>query len=493
MTPRAGEIQPTGLPRFHPATVIRKLDDGLYYTIENLTCHIMGWGATGSGKTSATSRFFALGALGSNAEAGFLVLCSKPSEVRQWLTWADQTGRRKDVRVFDASGNYRFNFLDWEASQAATGGLTLNVVALLEEIITAVEPPKGQGGDDGTFWRDSLHQLLVAVVELVQLAGYELRMATLRDIVRSAPLSREQAKDPAWQKESACWFFLEEARMRCASADEEIQADYAECRAYFMDDFGNLSEKTRSILVLMFTKLAAVFTARPLRKLFCTDTNLRPDDTFDGAIIIVALDTQTWRLVGRIAALTLKFCWQVAVMRRRPAPEGQYLRPVVCWADEAAENFLSPNSDQLFASVARQSAGCLVYLSQNINQYRKRLGDNDAFEALAANFQTHLFHQNIGPSNGWASELLGSRWEWIESHTGGSSVPLQPDAASTTNSSASLSEQRRALVEPSVFTTLKRGGAAHGFEVEAILFMAGHIFANGLPYKKMLFKQREGV
>jgi hypothetical protein len=63
------------------------------------------------------------------------------------------------------------HFLDWESSRASEGGgLTINVVALLEEIITALEPQKATGGDDNVFWEDALHQLLTNAVELVQLA-----------------------------------------------------------------------------------------------------------------------------------------------------------------------------------------------------------------------------------------------------------------------------------------------------------------------------------
>jgi len=148
---------------------------------------------------------------------GGLVLCAKPTEKDQWLEWANEAGRSKDVVVFDASGQERFNFLDWESALGcAGGGLTINVVALLEEIITALQPEKASGGENA-FWEDALHQLLISAVELVRLAGYELSLSTLRDIVRSAPLSREQASDKAWQEQSACWFFLEKARERCAS------------------------------------------------------------------------------------------------------------------------------------------------------------------------------------------------------------------------------------------------------------------------------------
>lgn len=340
-------------------------------------------------------------------------------------------------------------------------------MALLEEIITALEPAR-QGGGENLFWEDALHQLLTQAVMLVQLAGYELSLSTMRDIVRSAPLSREQAKDPERRKESACWFFLEKARERSESSDADTQADSAECRAYWLDDFANLSEKTRSVITLMFTKLAAPFTARPLRKLFCADTTITPEATFDGKVIIIDLSTQEYRLAGRIAALIWKYCWQVAVMRRPPAPEGQYLRPVFVWADEAAENFLS-RGDSEFQAVARASA---------------------AFESLAANLQTKFFHQNTGPTNHWAAELLGQQWEQVTGINTGSTLPASPELGRTMSSGVSVNEQHRFLVEPSTFTTLKRGGHAYGYEVEAILYKGGQRFRDGLPYKRVLFRQR---
>jgi type IV secretory pathway TraG/TraD family ATPase VirD4 len=496
MTPRVGEVHERSLARFHPETVIRELGDGETFKISDAVTHVGILGATGSGKSSGSGKFLATGYLGSAAEAGMLVLCPKPSDPGEWEHLCELTGRSKDVRLFDASGeHYRFNFLDWLAGHASDGaGLTSNVVAFLEEIITALEPEKsGSGGGENVFWEDSLHQLLVAAVELVQLAGYELGIPTMRDIVRAAPLSREEGKDPKWQAESACWFFLEKARERCKSLDEDTQADYAECRAYWLDDFANLSEKTRSVITLMFTKLAQHFTSRPLRKLFCTDTTIRPEDTFDGAVIIVALPTQEYRTVGRIAALTWKYAWQLAVLRRKPAPEGEYLRPVCCWADEAADNFLS-RGDLVFAAAARSSAGALCYLVQNVNQYRKRLGGDDAFEAFISNLQTVFVHQSTGPTCRWMSERLGEVWVKVTSintgQSGVGSTGRSMTSPSTTNSGVSVSEQRRFLIEPAAFTTLKRGGPACGLEVEAILYKGGHLFNDGLPFKRMRFLQR---
>ena len=36
----------------------------------------------------------------------------------QWQQWARETGREQDLVIIDASGKWRFNFLDWEASRA---------------------------------------------------------------------------------------------------------------------------------------------------------------------------------------------------------------------------------------------------------------------------------------------------------------------------------------------------------------------------------------
>lgn len=495
------------LPKYHPATIIRAdPETGWQFTIADAQTGVACFGATGSGKTSGTGRHLALGYLGSAAEMGFLVLCSKVSEPEQWRQWAREMGRERDLIEFDASGErYRFNFLDWELSRASQGGgLTINVVALLEEIILALQPERTGGSGENVFFEDALHNLLVNAVELVKLAGpkYPLRLEHMRDIVRSAPISREQAKDLKWQEESPCWFFLQEAARTTAGGDGELNADYQECRSYWLDDFANLSDRTRSIITLMFTKLAQPFTARPLRKLFSTDTTVRPEDIANGKIVLVSLPTQEFHLVGKIAALVWKYCTQISILRRPSPAPGEYLRPICIWADEAAENFLS-RGDSLYQSLARASGGCTVYLSQNINQYRKRLGDNDGFESFISNLQTKFFHQVTGPTATWASELLGQRYEKVPSITGGGSTPQSPDGYGSTHGSATFSEQRRYFVEPSRFTTLKRGGVAYNYEVEALCYKGGHVFGcscvgahdpqkcQGKPYIALTFNQRK--
>ena len=62
--------------------------------------------------------------------------------------------------------------------------------------------------------------------------------------------------------------------------------------------------------------------------------------------------------------------------------------------------------------------------------------------------------------------------------------------AQSGSAGVSRSDQRRYLVEPARFTTLKRGGPAYGYQVEAIVYKGGHIFGDGLPYTLLTFNQR---
>src|SRR5277367_5508569 len=121
------------LPDFHPQTILRDWGDGQGFRLADAQTGVCVFGATGSGKTSGPAKHLAYGYLA--AGFGGLVLCAKPEERIMWQQWATECGRTDDLIIFDASGKNRFNFMDWEASRAGDGGgLTINIVALLDEI-----------------------------------------------------------------------------------------------------------------------------------------------------------------------------------------------------------------------------------------------------------------------------------------------------------------------------------------------------------------------
>lgn len=474
---------------FHPNTVLRDWGDGQGFTIGDATCGCFVSGGTGSGKTSGPGRHVACGLLAHGL--GGIWLCAKPGEREQAQRWAADCGRSDDVVVVDSGGAYRINFLEWEAKRATSSGhFTITVVSLLCEISQAISRAAGKsehGGGDNKFWEDSLEHALTNLVQLVVLAGLEVSLPLLRSIMTSAPLSIAQMDDPAWQQ-SPCAAILREADEATAKQSPGVRADFEECRTFWTHDFPNLSEKTRSIIVLSFSILVRPLTTGWARTLFCSDTNLTPEDTFTGKIIIIDLPIQEQRLAGRIAAIVWKRCFQIAVLRRRPPANG-YLQPAFLWADEC-QCFISA-SDAEYQSVARSAGGITVYLTQSREMLRNVVGNNDAVDALLANLQTKFFCQGTGETNEWAAKLIfGERWSDVTSTNIGRSGADTPQHSSGVTSS----EQRRYFVEPSRFATLKRGGAAYGYQVESIVYKGGHLFRhNGemLPYRLLTFNQRD--
>ncbi len=442
-----------------------KISPGAAFRIEDAKTGVAIFGATGSGKTSGPLKHLASAYLSN--DFGGLVLCAKPEERRQWQQWAAENGRLADVRVVDASGGERFNFLDWEANQpSAAGGMTINIVALLDEIAGAIAGNAGaatDSGGDNKFFDDALHHMNTNLVDLQLFAGLPVSLPLMRAIVNTAPQSLREAQSDEWKHGGGeCAAMLARADQRTGDAkDADQRADFEECRAYWTQEFPNLSEKTRSIITLSFSMLVRPFVTRPLRKIFSTDTTLRPEDTFDGKIVIVDLPVQTFRLAGRVAQLAWKYCWQIAVLRREQPPEDEYLRPVFLAWDEG-QNFLT-KFDTEWHAVARSAAGCSLLLVQTREALRSVLGNNDAVDALLANLQCKFFCQSSSvDTNDFASKLIGERW--IPKETVG------------TDGHATITEERRRWVEPSRFATLKRGGPKNDYRVQAICYNGGNEF-----------------
>jgi len=481
-------------PDFHPQTVLRDWGNGQAFRLADALTGVCVFGATGSGKTSGPAKHLAYGYLA--GDFGGLVLCAKKEERRQWQQWAADCNRTDDLVIVDSTGKWRFNFLDWEASRPdASGGLTINIVSILDEIAGAIASSAGKdetGGGANKFWEDALHHMNTNLVDLPVFAGLQVSLPLMRSIVNSAPQNLAQLADAQWQESSICAQTLAEAEKATAKASDDVRSDFEECKQYWLQEFPVLSEKTRSIITLSFSMLVRPLITRPLRKLFSTDTNIKPEDAFNGKIIIVDLPVQDFRLAGKVASLAWKYCFQVAVLRRTPPTQPDtYLRPVFLWADEA-HNFVT-DFDAEFQAVARSAGGCTVYLTQNRESYRRVLGNSDAVDSLLGNLQAKFFCQNSGETNEWAAKLLGERWLNITSTNVGRSGTENQNQSS----GVSRSEQRRYFVEPATFTTLKRGGAAHDYQVESIVYNGGHRFPTGasgreesLPYKLLTFNQR---
>jgi hypothetical protein len=480
---------------FDPQTVLIKWNGADGFRTVDAFSGVCVLGATGSGKSSGPARLIARAYLKNGF--GGLVLCAKPEERLQWQRWAKQEGRERDLVIVNAAGAERFNFLEWAANLGGEGaGFTINIVSLFEEIGSAVEIGGGEGehgGGDSVFFRNALSHFLMNVVDLPLLAGLRVELPLMRAIAASAPLSIAERDDSHWREQSVCWQALREADV-ATKDNPSRRADYEECRSYWEQDFPTLSDRTRSIITLMFSILMRPFVTHPLRRLFAEDTTVRPEDTFDGKIIIIDLPVQEYRLAGRAAALAWKWCFQLAVMRRSAGHEVD-MRPAFLWSDEA--QWFATERDAEYQAVARSARGCTVYITQQRESIRRALRNNDAVENLLANLQTKVFCQNTGETNRWASELLGDRFLKITSiNVNNTSQQTADGAAGGVNSSSGIqrNEQRRPWLEDSRFTTLRRGGPTNDNCVEAIVYCGGKLFhgpegSEPLPYKLLTFRQ----
>lgn len=455
------------LAEYDRATILRQLGE-FQYRIADAMAGCMCFGGTGAGKTSVIAHFFMLAYLAYGF--GGLVLCVKPEERRQWEEWAALTGRSHDLVIVNPSGSVRFNPFEWEAMQpTAGGGLTVNIVSLLLEIAVAVSGGSGRpSGGDAQFFEDCLRHLLTNAVDLCLFSGQRLTLPLLREIIVSAPQSLDEVKSEEWQATSACWNAMRLAASRKAQMNPDELADCTETLTYFTRELPSTSYKTRTIFTLMAAQLMRPFTARPLRSIFCRDSTIRPEDCFAGKIILVDLATQDFKESGRVAAMTFKACFQAAVMRRAPAPQGQHLRPAFLYLDECQA--LVSERDAAYQAVARSAGGCTFYLTQNINGLRRALGSDDAVEALLGNLQCKIFMQNSSPdTNAYASRLLGERYKEV-TH-GGISFSDQGGGGHR-----ETAEQRRAYVEPAEFARLKKAGPPD-FEAEVIIYNGGQTYA----------------
>ena len=467
------------MPVYHPDRPLYLLgDQGQdWFTIRDACQGIQVLGGTGSGKTSGTGFAFARAYL--KAQFGGLVLCAKPEERILWEKLAHQTGRTDDLIIVRPDAPWKFNFLDYEATRSGKGArLTVNIVHLLTEIVKSIDREE-RGEGEKPFWRNALRQLVTAAVDLALSARLPLRFDLLGDIVRSGPKSLKDVDDQAWQQRSVCYQCIHEADN--IARDEDEEADFQQCRAYWLSDFATLASETRSSIVLSFTMLTHLFTTRPLRRLLSTETTITPEATFDQKIIIIDMPLQDYFQAGRIAQFVWKYMWQKAALRRHATDETV---PIFLWIDES-QNFIS-DFDPEFQAVARSAKACTVYLTQNISLYKKVLGtgSDDAVEAFLGNLQCKVFHQNSSSeTNTWAADLFAK--DLLPKETTGAT------AGDSVSGSRSVTHEEQYQLRPIEFTRLLTGGRVNKGMVQAFMYKGGTRFQSnqGRNWIQLVFFQ----
>lgn len=456
------------------------------WTIRDACAGTAIFGATGSGKTSGSGQAIAKAFL--RAGFGGLVLCAKPDERELWQRYAEQTGRAEDLAIFSPQNPWRFNFLDYELRRPGAGaGLTENLVNLF---IAVLETSERKGGSTGNqdYWNRALKQLLRNAIDVIVMARDTLTLPDIYEVIVSAPQSEDDLADSGWWEKSACGIYLAHAGKRAAALGR--MNDYEMAAKFWTHEFPRHDERTRSNIVSTFTSMADCFLRGTLRELFCTTTNLIPELTHEGAILIVDLPVKEFNELGQFAQVLWKYLWQRATERRRD-PD----RPVFLWADEV--QYFATSHDMLFQTTARSARAATVYLTQNIHNLYAVLGGEgrarSETESLLGNLQTKIFHANADHgTNQWAAEIIGRDWQTRTSFNvgdGDSGKFGDVLRQHSQNHSASTSQHLEYVVQPRAFTTLRTGGPPNGCMVDGIVFQAGRMWSTGRTHLQTAFHQ----
>jgi len=452
------------------------------FTIGNACEGVQIFGGIGSGKTSGSGEALVRAFL----ESGFggLVLCAKKDVLDDWKRYAQETGRAEQLLVFDASGDFVFPFLQYEIEREGEGaGYTDNLVRLFTTVYEAIDRSTQSEGTD-PYWQRAMQQLLRNTIDLCMIARGTVSVPLIHDVILSAPLSITELDTTEWKDKSLCWKLLLEGHAK--KLDKWTQHDFDSTASFWLEEYPNLAEKTRSSVLSTLTSMMDIFLRRPFRMLFSEMPGDKrkiayPELTHRGAIIILNLPVKEFGDAGRAAQVVYKYLWQQAVERRKATNQ---TIPVFLWVDEA-QNFVT-EYDMQFQATARSTRACTVYLTQNLPNYYAVMGGTQSkyrVDSLIGNLQTKIWHANSDPiTNEHAAETIGKSWHIRQ--TSGESY-----GAEFFNVSSGSNESFDYDVPPQTFTKLRKGGALNDGIVEAVVFQSGRVWNNEQTHLFAEFKQ----
>lgn len=472
------------------STPILRFSDQDVWTIGDSCMGTQIWGSTGSGKSTGSLAAICRAFL--RAGYGGLFLTAKPDDTATYTKYCDETGRSSDLIVFGVNGPYRYNPLDAELRRRDAGaGLTENVVALLTTLLEVSERNSGEGDrDDSGFWKRTNRQLLRNAVDLLVMAKNRLSVPELYKLVVSAPTSLQQVASADWQAGSFCYQCLREADAKQGSARE--RGDLELVSAFFLLEWANLSERTRSVVLSTFTSMLDVLNRGVVRDLLSGTTNVTPEMAQEGKIILIDLPIKLFGEIGIFVQVLWKACFQRAMERRNVAENP---RPVFIVADES--HLLCVSSDQTFQTTARSSRTAVAYATQSISNYLAALGGDRAepqTHSLLGNLQTQVFHQQADiRTNEYAAQLIGRTRQYMCNANTSFEPAAWPDTLfgrAAGHMSAGMSEVFEFEVQPNAFARLRRGGPPE-WKVDSIVYQGGRRFYDtGRAWLPVTFTQR---
>jgi hypothetical protein len=458
-------------------------------SLEDAYAGIILTGSPGGGKTATAGRQIRRHLLGLGC--GGINMCAKPGEFEQLQRDCELMGRTDDLVEFIPGGEESVDILNVELS--APGGTFASAASLIDLMAEMDGRMKGRGtGDgDGKYWSDMNSKGFRHAIAACWLVNGSCSLVDVYKMFATAPTSPDQVADPKWHAGSFCWRVLREGMQKCPN-----NCDFALAATFFVNEWANLSEKTRSICVSVATNLLDRFMSGPMMQMVASGiTTNGPESTLAGKILAPNMPVLRYQEQGILFANVLKTLVQRTVLRR---DTGGNPLPVFIFADEA-QFFMIPDQDMMVSTVARESRLIQVNIFQNLPMLFAALGGGDrATQQVYGWMSCH--HTNIALANtcvtsgDYFSKLYGSSWQdvWSESIPTGGGGPYSLSAdlyGQEQQGGGSLSRHPQLLpdVPPESFGRLHRPSPSEPW-ANGYVFQGGRIYPEtGRPWKMARF------
>ena len=447
-------------------------------------------GGAGSGKTANVGKKFAHGML-RLPNSGGLILTAKAEETKNWIGYAHDCGRDKDLIIFNAESGHSFDPLHYEWTRPGRGAGDLeSIIDFFSTLVSIGKKVTGHGHDP--FWERGNEQLMRNCIKLLDLAGERISIASIDRVIKSLPTRPDEHEEVAWQSQSYCAHLIQaiKARKDTLSADQWSDLDFA--TQYIFNKWPAFDERPRSSLEMTWSGMADKFLFNPFNRLFCGgNCTFTPEDTTHrNKIVIVDFPLLEYgHETGRLINIIVKLIFQRAWLRRKlsESPNNVFL-----WQDEF--QYFVTRRDNFFQQTCRGSRVAVFCLTQNILNLSEELGEDQPgskTKSFLGNLALKVFlQQNETETCKYAADQIGKEWRTVGNFNAGGGT------ASPMHTSVGGALQLVHIVEPIEFTSLVKPDAANPC-AEAIVYQSGETFnatktkANpkGRNYLRVLFSR----
>lgn len=453
---------------------------GAVFTHRHAAEGILDLGSNGAGKSRGSLRFVTRAMLRSGY--GAVVTTTKPGDTADFIALAEEAGRAHDLRVVRPGAGYRLNPIGYLMACGDGQHSTENVVHFLKDLAALTTTADQHGGDP--IWEKAMAMLIRNAVDLLLIASEPVTLKTIASVVSGCPkslvsmqeLRRRLAAVVDGAVSDKSLSFFEQLWVKAATSFDAGETlidrhSFDETLRFWCESWPSTAEKTRSSVEFTLNTTLDSMLRGQMADILCGDTTIRPEDMFNGALVVLDFSLKEWGDEGRIVQAVFKYVFQKGMERRR-LKNSDSGRPCALIVDECQE-FLTPH-DLSFQATARSARACTVFATQNIASLRKRLG-HDGTETLTGLLQTKIFHSNDTETNEWASRCIGQDWDYRTSLGG----DLKP----------AFSEEMMSIIDSIEFAKLARGGPDFGNVTQAFVFKPGARWGvNGDPFVLASFR-----